>query len=133
MEESPPYRQFFLCVTKFGEVFSTLDKHSPLIIKAVSDKKWIPWFNCSITKEVIMSRQSLERAWRRDKSDLGKYLEFYHQWRRTANLLQSAEMGYYKNLPHPNCGHFKETFSICNSLPGRNKDLPLPSNQTNQD
>ena len=69
---------------------STLDKHAPLIIKAISNKKQIPWFNSNITKD-IRSRQSLEKAWRKDKLNADKYPEFYHQWRRVVTYFNQLK------------------------------------------
>ena len=75
----------------------------------------------------------LKELGEKDKSNLGKCLEFYHQQQRVTNLLQSAEREYYNDLLHSNQCIFKEIFSICDSLLGQKKDLPLTPNHTNQD
>ena len=107
---------------------STLDKYAPLIIKAMSNRQWIQWFNISIAKE-IRSRLSPERAWIKDKSNSDKYLEFYHEQRKVAYLLQSAEREYDNDLLHYNHGNFKVIFNICDSLLGRKKG-PAPSTKS---
>ena len=58
------------------------------------------------------------------------FLSFYHMRRTVSNLLDSAKREYYKTMLTENKNNSKEVFRICDSLLGRNQDLPMPPGYT---
>ena len=67
----------------------TLDKHAPEIVREVTDRTKIPWYNDNIGDE-IHKRRCLEQIWKR-KGDADSYIDFYHQRRLVNNMLESSE------------------------------------------
>ena len=67
----------------------TLDKHAPEIVREVTDRTKIPWYNDNIRDE-ICKRRCLEQIWKR-KGDADSYIDFYHQRQLVNNMLESSE------------------------------------------
>ena len=62
--------------------------------------------------------------------DSDRFLSFYRMRGKVSNLLDSAEREYYKTMVTDNKNNSKEVFRICDSLLGRNQDLPMPPGYT---
>ena len=92
----------------------------------------IPCFNDTAAVE-IKHRRKLEKIWQKEITNRNKYLEFYHERRKLYNILYKAEKDYYHTRPGANKYNYENLFRICNSLLGKNKDLPLPPSESNQD
>ena len=67
----------------------TLDKHAPEIVREVTDRTKIPWFNDNIG-DAIHKRRHLEQIWKR-KGDADSYIDFYHQRQLVNNMLESSK------------------------------------------
>ena len=53
-------------------------------------------------------------------------MDFYCARRAISNLIDTAKKGYYHDMILENRHNSKEVFHICNSLLGRNQELPMP-------
>ena len=100
--------------------------------KVISDKLKIPGFNDTANVD-IKHRRKLEKIWQKDITNMDKYLEFYHQWIKVYSILYKPEKDFYHTNLNENKCNYKQIFSICNSLLGRNQDLPLSPSESNQD
>ena len=58
---------------------------------------------------------------------------FYRARHIVSNLMNAAENRFYKDSLTQNQGNTKEIFKICDSLLGRNQDLPLPPGFTDEE
>ena len=75
----------------------------------------------------------MERSWWSDQINLDKYTCFYFQRCKFSKMLNCAERHFLHTRLYKNWNNPKKIFRICNSLPGRRKDLPLPPSFTNQE
>ena len=72
---------------------SLLDKHAPLKIKKISDKKKLPWFSDKTAAEIRLRRR-LENIWRKNRTH-DNYINFCWQRRIVSNLMDSAERRFF--------------------------------------
>ena len=103
-----------------------MDKLAPVKTKTVPDKLKLPWFDDNLAYE-IRKRKWLEKIWHKDRTNINNYHWFY------TNVLSFAKKGFYKASLNENKYNYKKFFGICNNLPGRNQDLPLPTCNSNKE
>ena len=70
-------------------LWSLLDKHAPLKIKKISNKRKLPWFSDKIVAE-IRFRRRLETIWNKNRT-YDNYTNYCWQRRIVSNLMESAE------------------------------------------
>ena len=100
-----------------------MDTLAPVKTKTVSNKPKLPWFNDNLAYE-IRKRNQLEKIWYKDRTNINNYHQFYTQCCRVSNMLSLAKKDFYKTSLNENKYNYKKIFGICNTLLGRNQELP---------
>ena len=119
-------------VSNFNNILlDTLDEFVPKKTKVISNRQYIPWFNDNITN-LIKERHKAENIWRKDKSNTNNFMKFYRLCRLLSNTVDIVEKAYYKDKVRECKNDYKQVFSVCNSLLGRGKGLPLPPCESKQ-
>ena len=81
----------------------------------------------------IRHRCMAEHNWANHHSDPMAFTTFYRTRHIVSNLMDAAENRFYKDPLAQHQGNTKEIFKICDSLFGRNQDLPLPPGFTDEE
>ena len=104
---------------------SLLDKHAPVTKLIEKRKKRTPWFTPKI---LVAKRESrvAERAWR--KSGLTVHKEVFTQKKDAVTRLVLKAKTDYLNAQVAESQTCKQLFSVTNSLLGKSKVSPLPTN-----
>ena len=115
------------CLHAYNNIMQrVLDKNAPIKNKKISsNKKRVPWFNSEISTAIRDCRRA-EHKWYKNTNDPNLFMDFYHARRAVSNLIDTAKKGYYHDMLFENRHNSKEVFHICNSLLGRNQELPMP-------
>ena len=103
-----------------------MDKLAPVKTKTVSNKPKLSWFNDNLAKR-------LEKIWNKDKTKTNNYHRFYTQHHKVSNILSFAKKDFYKATLNENKHNYKKSFGICNTLLGRNQELPFPTCSSNKE
>ena len=111
---------------------AVLNTHAPEKAKKIVTRSKIPWFNDSIAK-AIRHRHMAEQILANHHSDPMAFNTFYRARYIVSNLMDAAENKFYKDSLANHQGNTKEIFKICDSLLGRNQDLPLPPGFTDKE
>ena len=121
------------CLKLYRDTFTTvLNTHVPEKTRKAAARSRIPWFNDSIAM-VIRHRCMAECNWASHCSDPMAFATFYRARHIVSNLMDAAENRFYKDSLTQHQGNAKEIFKICDSLLGRNQDLPLPPGLTDEE
>ena len=107
-----------------------LDTHAPLKVRSIPCRKKVPWFSTDLA-EAIHKHQKLERIWSKDPKSREKFLQFYYQWWLISNMWDQAERSFFWGALADNRTNLKEIFNICNTILGRNNNLPLSPSDSN--
>ena len=109
-----------------------MDKLAPVKTKTVSNKPKLPWFNDNLACE-IRKRKWLEKIWHRDRTNTNNSHLFYTQHHKVSNMLSFAKKDFYKTALNENKHNYQKIFGICNTLLGRNQELPLSTCNSNKE
>ena len=113
-------------------LITILNFHAPEKIRKTVTRSKMPWFNDSIAM-AIRHRCMAEQNWANHCSDPMAFTTFYRARCIVSNLVDAAENRFYKDSLAQHQGNTKEIFKICDSLLGRNQDLPLPPGFTDKE
>ena len=114
------------CLKLYRNTLTTiLNTHAPEKTRKGATRSRIPWFNDSIAM-AIRHRHMAEHNWANHHSDPMSFTIFYRARHIVSNLMDAAENRFYKGSSTQHQGNPKEIFKICESLLGKNQDLPLP-------
>ena len=121
------------CLKLYRNTLTTvLNTHAPEKTRKAATRSKIPWFNDSIAM-AIRHRHMAEHNWANHCSDPMAFITFYRARCIVSNLMDAAENKFYKDSLTQHQGNRKEIFKICDSLLGRNQDLPLPPGFTDEE
>ena len=109
-----------------------MDTLAPAKTKTVSNKPKLPWFNDNLACE-IRKRKQLEKIWHKGRTNINNYHQFYTQCQRVSDMLSFAKKDFYKASLNENKYNYKKIYGICNTLLGRNQELPLPICNSNKE
>ena len=113
-------------------LIKVMDKLAPVKTKTVSNKPKLPWFNDNLACE-IRKRKWLEKMWHKERTNINNYHWFYTQHCGVSNMLSFAKKDFCKTSLNENKYNYKKCFGICNTLLGRNQELPLPICNSNKE
>ncbi len=109
----------------YDETLSTLiDKHAPPISKTFVTRAVQPWF-CDNIRDLKLKKKSLEKKWRKSKSDEDKKV-FKVARNLLTNTIEQKRVEHFSNKVSECDGDQGKLFKLVNKLSGLSTENPLP-------